>query len=445
MTEIDGSVDYEAALILAVVEQADMKSAKKQKIDQSFFYSPVARAAWIFLESYFANPLYKDTPSIETFNRRFPAFPRVRIDESVVALCDHVRDVARYEDIAGAITNIVNVAATDSEAAQKMFDKYATAMRLRHVVDQSRTVSSMIDMVRENYLRMEANPTALKGWAFPWAALNRSTLGAQKGQLAAVYARPKRCKTWAALAALLHFNKTAGVTSVIFSQELPPEEMVERVVALMCGVNYSQFLRGRLPKQERDDFMQDLEIFAENPPVIIDTIQSITGEDAADELRSKMDSYGAQAYLLDGAYKCADDWRDLMKLTSGLKRTCRDMGIWGSLTTQSNKGKGGGKDAGNGDDLAFGDAFMQDCDYGIHLSSDIEDLQARQIRMRIAFIRQGMPVGWIINKYLCGNMSQKAEFSLDGADPDEIPDDSAADEAVEELTKQFSDPSAQEA
>ena len=436
MTE--GYVNYEAALIWQIVERHGMKEVLRQKIDSSFFFGAAEKAAFIYLHTTYLDPSYNDTPSVQTFRRKFPHFPQVHIEEPIAMLCAHIRADVSYSEIGEILLAIQDASLQDPGNALRMAQQAFARMHSRHEVDNARTVVSLIQTVRENYLRMEANPTGLKGWALPWDALNQCTLGAQRGNLGCMYARPKRGKTHELVEIAACLNEQ-NVPGIIFTQELPVIEMCERYVASRTRVNYGKFLRGRLPKDQRDEFLENLALFAERPNVVIDRING-TEEDAAAEVFAKVEEHGAQWFCLDGAYKCASAGLGLLKLTAALKKGCLDKDVFGFLTSQAKSPKKGFGE-GSGDDMAFGDALQIDCDWGIYISRDIEDMNNRRLTMMVPFIRNGVGTKFTVRFRLYEDMSQIEKLPFNEEETEDVVEaDKNADEFVEAVTADFTNP-----
>ena len=441
MSELPG-VNYEAALVNAIIAQKAMREVKKLKIDSSFFFDTTSKAAFLYLESYFQNPHYLDQPSAETFRARFPQFPRVELEESVRAICDQLRSEVAYNDIRSNLEKINDLAQVDPGAAMQLFRTAGAEMFGRHHVDNARTVLSLVDEIKADYLRMEADPAGLKGWGTPWPALDKQTLGAIGGELGVIYARPKRLKTWQLIKFAEKLN-AQGIPGIVFSQELPVKQLAARYVAVATRVNYSKFLRGRLPPGQREDFLQDLEVFSERPQVAIDRIDG-TGDAAVAEVLAKCEDQGARWFMIDGVYKLGmDDWRELARVTAGLKKGCLDREVFGLLTSQGKAPQGKGRNEGSGDDMAYGQMFQVDCDWGIHIARDIEDLNARRVTMTLAFIREGQQARWTVKAQLCESMGQIEELRFDeGSDLEDTEvADEAADDAVYRISEEFADPS----
>lgn len=225
--------------------------------------------------------------------------------------------------------------------------------------------------------------------------------------------------TWLALEMIKSFHK-AGARPLIFSQELSDIEVCRRFVALSTGVNYSAFLRGALPPQEEADFLDNLEAFAENPPVHVSTITQ-TGPKCLTEITSAIQEYQATVVLIDGVYFLGSDWKEIAEITRGLKRITKQLRVPIIGTTQANRSRGKKGDAADGaDDFAYGDAFYQDCDLALRVTRDIEDLQLHQTKIFTAAIREGQSTGFTIHTRIAGDFTQKAVHKMadEGTDMD---------------------------
>ncbi len=411
-------VNFEAALITAIIEQKDMRSVIKQKLNPTFFFDTMSRAAFTWLLNWYRNPKYGDTPSWESFQSTFPSFEPVRLEDSVVAICDKVREHKLYSDIAAVLQDVGNRTAGDPLDGFAELKRQASRLTAEHTVDESSDVRNRVDEIRQSYLAMKEKPDGLKGKAYPWEALNRATLGCQDGQFIVLYGRPKSYKTWLLLEMVRSFH-AAGAVPIIFSQELSDIEMAERYVALVTGVNFAQFQRGELEPQVERDFLDNLEAFIEQPPVIISQLTSM-GDEALVEMQAAVDEYGATVAAIDGLYFLGNDVKEIITVTRGCKRAAKAKKIPVLGTTQRLRQKGKSREYnGDADDVYGSDSYLQDCDLLLLVESDIERRRQKEVLVSIGAIRNGQSARFTVNMKLCEDMTQKAVVRTDDEDPEE--------------------------
>lgn len=408
----EGGFDFEAALITNIIDEKTIRSVIKHKITSDFFFGTQTKAAFIYLLQWFNNPQYGDSPSWESFQHSFPDFNPVRVDDSVIALCDKVREAKLYSDLAACLSNIAEKADGDPHGAFNDLKKQISTLTAAHTVDTATSLKSRLDDIRAEYMAMKSGATGLKGYPYPWQALNDSTLGLQKQQLVFFYGRPKSGKTWILLSVINKLHEL-GLKPVIFSQELSDIEIARRFVALKSGVDYNAFLRGQLDPRAERDFFDDLDALLESDDVIIDMITS-TGEDAILEMNAKIDEYKANVCAIDAVYALGQDWKELVAVMSGMKRSAKlkDMPFLGS--TQSNRTGKGKKVDDAADDFAYADAFYQWCDAAYRITSDIEHKRKKEAVISTAALREGIPVTFTINMHVARDMTQKQVLKTGG-------------------------------
>jgi replicative DNA helicase len=343
----------------------------------------------------------------------------VEIDESLTAICDALRKQKLYADIAGVLTDVGELTSGDPFVGFEALQKKVVTLMSMHTIDNTTTVNSMMSQIRTEYVAMKEGAVKLKGYPYPWPALNEMTLGLQRQQLVFIYGRPKSCKSWLLLeiGRVLHEH---GLRPLIFSQEMSEIEIARRFVALSCSVNYNQFMRGDLPEAIENEFMGNLEMFVEREDVPISVLPE--GETCIPDLMAKVDDYKADVVLLDGVNYLSTDWRELAEITRALKRTAKAKNIPIIGSTHANRSRKKNADLRDeADDFAYGDAFYQVADLALRVSSDIEDKKLRQVKVYPSAMREGSPMLFTVNTILCENLTQKSVEQMGEVDlEDEI-------------------------
>lgn len=418
------STDFESALLTKILDDRDIRSVIKEKLTSEFMYEPTCKAAFLYLMAWYNNPNYGDVPSWETFLDSFSHFEINRVDESMKALCDKVRERKIYSDVASLIQEVADVTSGDPLGGFDLLKNKVVSLTAAHTVDETSTVKSSIGLIRSEYMAMKEGATGLKGYPYPWPALNEATLGLQAQQLVFVYGRPKTKKTWIILYMAVHLWRH-GLRPIIFSQELSDIEIKRRFVALATGVNYDKFLRGTLPADIEAEFFDNLDIFEESEEVPVSILSA--GESCIPDLTSKIDEYRANVVLIDGFNYLSTDWKELAEITRAVKRVGQAKKLPLIASTHANRSRNKKADTRDAaDDFAYGDSFYQTCDLALRVTSDIEDLKARQVKLFTSAIREGKSVEFTIHTYLAENMTQKAIQRMGLAEND-IEDELAQD------------------
>jgi replicative DNA helicase len=424
---------FESALISAIIDQRDLKTVLKHKIDHTFFFESTTKAAFIFLVQWYNNPKYNDVPSWESFADSFQAFEPVRTEDSLISLCDKLRQQKLYGDIASVLQEVGELTAGDPTAGFEKLKKTVVTLAEAHTVDESSTLKSSLDDLQSEYLMMRDGDTKLKGYPYPWEALNVSTLGIQREHLVFFYGRPKCLKTWllVEIARLLHSN---GLRVLFLSQELSDLEIKRRFVALASNVNYTQFTRGMLGEEAEATFFETMQSLAHHEDLIVS--QLCAGEASITDLQAQIDEYKPDVVLIDSVNYLSADWKELAVILRAMKRTCKSRKVPIVATTHANRSRNK-KDASaqdGADDFAYGDSFYQVCDVAVRCTVDIEDRKQRQVKLFTAAIREGMQTLFTVNARLCEDMTQKSVESMveEGDDIEEQEAIDAMDAEVDE-------------
>jgi replicative DNA helicase len=401
------TTDWEAALVTAIINHQDIRTPIKLKITHEFFSGATSQAAYMYLTKWFENPDYGDTPSWEAFADSFTGFVPLEVNDSIHAICDKLRERKLWADMAALINEIAEKAAADPVEGFKLLNKRTVHLNSMHAVDDTESIGERaVATLQDQYFLMKEKATGLKGYAYPWPALNTATLGLRKQQLVILYGRPKTYKTTFLLEIANKLWNT-GLRPIIFSQEMSPEEIIEKFVALVCRVNFGQMQRGTLPLPQEFEFVQNLEIFSGIDPI---PVARLPPTDAClIDLKAKIEDYRANVVILDGLNYLSTDWKELAKITRGLKRLAQEKDIPIVATTHANRSRGKNKDdMDTADDFAFGDTFFQTADVAIRLTRDVDDIKSNQVKAYTSALRSGSPVLFTIHTFLCENMSQKA-------------------------------------
>lgn len=398
---------FEPALITKIIDEKDIRTPIKYKITTEFFTDSQCRATYAWLMDWFRNPAYGDTPSWDSFFDVFNSFERVDIEDSTVALCDKLRGQKLYNDISGVINDVSTRTRGDSIDGFSALRGHTARLTAEHTVDDSADVRSRVDDIRKEYLAMKEQPDGLKGRAYPWPALNHATLGCQDGQYVMLYGRPKSGKTWLLLEMIRAFH-AAGALPIVFSQELSDIEIARRYVALATNVDYDKMLRGQLEQDAELEFFDNLEMFQEQPPIIISQLTSMGQEAILVEMAAKIDEYNANVAAIDGVYFLGNDVKEIVAVTRAAKRLAKQKKIPILGTTQRLRPKNQKvQEQSTGDDVYGSDSYLQDCDLLLMVESSHENRRNKEAIITTAAIREGKGTRFMVNMKFCEDMTEK--------------------------------------
>jgi replicative DNA helicase len=410
-------IDFESALITSIIDEKNIRDVIKWKITADFFFQPTSRAAFTFLLGWYSNPQYGDTPSWESFSDTFQHFEPVRMEESIIALCDKLRNVKLYSDVATLLSKVGEAVSGDALEGLNVLKAQVVSLTAAHTIDNASDIKNRLDDIRTEYMSMKNSDTGLKGKPYPWEALNRATLGLQNQQIVFLYGRPKSYKTWLLLAIMKSLHES-GSRILFFSQELSDIEIIRRFVALTTGVDYNLFQRGALPEQEEFDFLQNLDMFVEQESFIVDRL-TVMGEGCLTEMSAKIQEYKPSVVGVDGVNYLSTDWKELAEITRGMKRHAQQYNIPIVGSTHANRSRGKkGEATDNADDFAYGDAFYQVADLALRASCEIENRKKREVQLFTSAIREGSSALFTVHTILAQDMTQKEVLKIGDSDTD---------------------------
>jgi replicative DNA helicase len=424
---------FENAIITKIIDEKAIREVVKKKITPEFFSDSTARAAYIYLLSCFNNPEHGEVPSWKMFSHDFEDFQPERMEDPLPALLEKIRAQKLYSDLAEAMSAIVEESDADPQKGLDLLRASAITLSQRFSDDAtSATVGSLIPQMRVEYQAMKEGRTGLKGRPWPWAALNGATMGGQNGHFVLFYGRPKVGKTWSALKSIQHMtNADPSCRALVISQEMLPQELCRRYIALQANIDYKLYQRGRLDAEQEARFYAALEEFENQDRIVFDRLSS-TGASALSELAAKADEHGAHIVFVDGLYFLGEDWKEIAVITRGLAQFAQTSQRLMIGTTQQNRSQGekGKKKGGPGEanDFGYGDSFAQDCHCAIRVTADIEDKRQRRVKHFTSALREGEPAYYAVNMHLCSNMEQVEQIPL--TDDEEEIDTAANDESI---------------
>jgi hypothetical protein len=201
-----------------------------------------------------------------------------------------------------------------------------------------------------------------------WKPLQRATMGLQYDDYVVFYGRPKSMKSWslsAVGASLCDQNKRV----LIYTKEMTPDNILQRIGCILAGVDYERFRHGKLTPAEWmavDGIVRYLNFRAkEGMFVCLNGQDAPRNGDTVEWLDSKVDQYDPHAVLIDGMYlmsdskgakkkneKVANISNDLRSLVLRRKRPV-------IATLQANREAAKNTEA-NLDEIGFTDAIGQD-------------------------------------------------------------------------------------
>jgi replicative DNA helicase len=155
--------------------------------------------------------------------------------------------------------------------------------------------------------------------------------GWRNGQFIAIIAPTYSGKTWLLLQSVLGASRS-GCKSLVFSGEMPKEEVWSRLLCLHFGLPVKRALQGRLSEKEKKAVKKDIESGSFKGDIIVMS----AGQDAEgpDIIRRKILQYSPDVVFVDSWYALlpreserSARWERLADLAASFKRMALDLGV----------------------------------------------------------------------------------------------------------------------
>ncbi len=166
-------------------------------------------------------------------------------------------------------------------------------------------VSEAIDGVMKGIRERKARGGGISGISTGFPKLDELLDGLRPATLTIIGARPKQGKTAILLSIIRNLCKN-GVSCVLFSLEMPKDQIVQRLIALEARIDYSRFARGRYDASE-EAAIEDAAIEVDRWPLIIDDAGSLTPSALSMRARNAVTVDHAKAIFIDYLQRVAPE------------------------------------------------------------------------------------------------------------------------------------------
>lgn len=205
-------------------------------------------------------------------------------------------------------------------------------------------VIEKLDEIARNKGEINGIPTGFK-------CLDNLTNGLHPGELIIIAARPGVGKTSFAMNIINHAAVECGKVCAVFSLEMPNEQIAQRSMFSISGVDMSKGLKGNLNKDEYKAIwaagkkLSDAKLF-------IDDTSSVTPVEIIGKCRRLKREFGLDLIMIDylqlmngmGKYKDSSRQLEITELTRNLKIAAKELGVPILLLSQLSRASEGRKD-----------------------------------------------------------------------------------------------------
>lgn len=372
--------NIELALLTKVIDERDFHSLDRAGINDDYFTTAEANEVFRYLSQTYRNlETAGQVPSRAMVQYRFPTFQFFDSADAVSVLVSQLREERVRMEIAGHCSELQQLNARNPLEALAALKQDSHRISALAETTHDYSLSASVASIRQRY-ELVATSQGLIGIPFPWQVLNDETQGMQNGQYFVIYGRPKSMKTFVALKIGVHAYAAARRRVLIYSREMPPEQLLDRLAAVLAKVDYKAYRRGRLQPSEAqrvwtilDELAEDersVGAFGRNQPyIIIVSDRGMSDGGGIAWLQGKIREYQPDLVIVDGMYLMKDDrtksraidWKNITHISQDVKLTCNTFHIPIIGVTQANRGA----ETKNGEDLtelAFADAIGMDAD-----------------------------------------------------------------------------------
>lgn len=373
------AANIEHQVIGKIIESKDFHTVTKLKIDESFFLSDSqCKEAFRFIrDHYHSEHTYGSVPSWELLQSRFAGFPWAYSYDSLATLCQEIRRYKMRADVLACADECAQIAETDPVQAMAVLRETVTRMATQHEITSDLSLANAFEQLYTDYNTI-ANAHGVTGIPFPWDILNDDTQGMHPSQFIVIYGRPKSMKTWVALV-IACFAYMKGMRVLIWSLEMNEMQMLRRIAAIICGIDYDKFKKGKLDPATQQRVWQILQSIRDeelikvnhsgHTPALLAT-QPRGESSGIAALQAKMTEFKPDLVIVDGMYLMRDDrtkvrtidWKAVAHISQDLKQTARMFQIPIIGVTQANRGADKDPKKADLSELAYADAIAQDCD-----------------------------------------------------------------------------------
>jgi hypothetical protein len=447
-------MSLELSLIRRVIDMRAIRPVLEFGITADDFTDQQAKTAWAIVYDWYIQPGTEGSViELHVFQRFFASTPIVDAypGTTLEALCYLVRtNRLRSEGSRACVDLTSSMALPNADITGAMGN---TVKRLEALIALGQTrntdinakqgIERQIQRVRE----MQAGISyAVAAW--PWEPLQRETMGVQPDDYVVLYGRPKNLKTWIASFLIAWFFEWE-IKTVVYTKEMTPDNLYQRVAACILRQAYQTFRLGRITEDEIS-LLQNIVDQMMHDPLLAEKLIVLSGrdvppgQDTVPWLKSKLDHYNPKIAIVDGLYLLSGDsgkQKDnerVQSISRQLRGIPLDLGIPVIATNQANRAAAKNRDA-NTDEIAFSDALAQDATLAARV---IANRGTPTVDIIIGGSREFRLHGFKINAVPAVDFSLHSELSEEDAEKAKKADADAEDKKGKKSKKKDENPHA---
>lgn len=313
--ELPHDIDAERSLLGAMLISREMSQNFVDKANVDDFYENAHRLLFLAMSDLIQKNVPVDVTTITSYLKDHGQLDKiggveylVSLGESVPTLAhsDHyykiLRDKAILRKIIKETTKIAEEAFDDVENIDDFIDsteKTVLAIAQDRTAGEFVDVKSVLKSVTKRLNLLQKNDGNISGVKTNFYDLDKITSGFQKGDLIILAARPAMGKTAFALNIAHNAAEKSETPVAIFSLEMPKEQLVQRIICSMGGIEGSTMRTGEVLRNNANKYYAAVERVSHCNLFIDDTPGVKINEVIAKCRKLKQEQKGLKLVIID--------------------------------------------------------------------------------------------------------------------------------------------------
>ena len=255
---------------------------------------------------------------------------------NVAAYARIVRDRSTVRKVIAAANRIVDKAfmregGSDEELLDYAEQEIFEISEDRAKSDGPQEVNPLLDGAVHRVTELSRNKGAITGLATGFADLDRMTAGLQKADLIVVAGRPSMGKTSLAMNMVEHAIMNSESPSLVFSLEMPADQLVMRMLSSLARIDQSRMRTGDLDDKDWDRFTAAVTQLRDKPLHIDDAAALTPNEIRARARRVARQHKGLGLIVVDylqlmrGSGQPENRTNEISEISRSLKALAKEM------------------------------------------------------------------------------------------------------------------------
>lgn len=439
----------EMQLLSLLVSQGSMQPALAWGISHEDFTTSAAKHLFGYLCEYANTPGNAGgLPGFNNLATKFPSFtPCHDSSMTVDSLCQEVRTNRQRTDIKKLILEVDRSLETDpgTQAPLNLLTEGSVRINTLHGGKQASRISSSLNGRILEYHERAAG-IFRNAIVWPWPELTALIGGIQDTDYTIYYGRPKNKKTFVALYHALDVFYTQRKRVILYSKEMPEDEIWDRCLCFLASVPYTDFNLGKLlPEEELRLLEAEYQVRSLHTDtqgradiICLSGREVPPGQDNVAWLSAMIQRYEADAVFIDGIYLMASHVKskDMHERVGAISTAVRDMSLRLHIpviaTVQANRKADKSGLVSDFDEIGFSDAFGRDATAALRV---VADRYEPRCNILLPGARKFKLDGFSIHAIPCSNFRWIGQLDEAGAAAAAAQEDAAAAALEEKKVK----------